>query len=94
MPLKLTPLGSLIHNIELKPGKGGQLMRAAGTWAKLLTKLKQSIIRLHSGKLYSLSNEAMATLGTVSGLSNYSKSQDCSHAPTTKIKLTKAGQNR
>lgn len=106
MPLKLLPVGSLIHNIELKPGQGGQFMRSAGTFAKLLTKdscvqagppkenkktpnenkqdSASSIIRLKSGRLYSLSNQVMGTLGIVSSTSG----------DQTPRALRKAGENR
>jgi large subunit ribosomal protein L2 len=83
LPVGLIPTGTLIHNIELKPGKGGQLMRAAGTYAKIIKKDKKSIIiRLHSGKSFSISPLSMATIGIVSG--------DFS----TRRKLRKAGQSR
>lgn len=60
-------LGSLIHNIELKPGKGGQLMRSAGTFAKIIKREKNNvIIKLTSGKLYSINGKCMATLGIIS----------------------------
>lgn len=81
LPVGLIPTGTFIHNIELKPGKGGQLIRAAGTFAKIIKKdTKSIIIRLHSGKLYSISPYAMATIGIVSG--------------TLNLKLRKAGQSR
>jgi large subunit ribosomal protein L2 len=38
LPIGLIPTGTLIHNIELQPGKGGQIMRAAGTYAKIIKK--------------------------------------------------------
>jgi large subunit ribosomal protein L2 len=66
LPVRYIPVGTIIHNIELKPGRGGQIMRAAGTYAKIVSRAKGSIvIRLHSGKLYSLSTQSMATIGTV-----------------------------
>ena len=83
LPVGLIPTGTLIHNIELKPGKGGQLMRAAGTFAKIIKKDKKYIIlRLHSGKLFSISPQSMATIGIVSGEGSTSR------------KLRKAGQAR
>lgn len=69
LPLENIPIGTLIHNIELKPGHGAQLMRAAGTYAKVVkkdVKNAQVIVRLHTGKLYSLPCKAMATIGMVS----------------------------
>jgi large subunit ribosomal protein L2 len=66
-PIKNIPVGTLIHNIELKPGKGGQLVRAAGTYAKIIKKEnKDVIVKLKSGKLYNIPSECMATIGTVS----------------------------
>lgn len=85
LPIKNIPIGSLIHNIELKPGKGGQLMRAAGTYAKLIKKdlLKaQALVRLHTGSWYTVSTEALATIGLVSN-DNHKN-----------LKLRKAGQSR
>jgi large subunit ribosomal protein L2 len=70
LPIGLIPTGTLIHNIELKPGKGGQIMRAAGTFAKIIKKdeyKKSIIIRLQSGKLFSISPYSMASIGIVSG---------------------------
>merc|ERR1712048_929415 len=67
-PIQNIPVGTLIHNIELKPGKGGQLVRAAGTYAKIIKKENNHnvIIKLKSGKLYNIPSECMATIGIVS----------------------------
>ena len=52
LPLKNIPVGTVIHNIELKPGKGGQLVRSAGTSAQVLGKEgKYVLVRLHSGEV-------------------------------------------
>ena len=52
LPLENIPVGTVIHNIELKPGKGGQLVRAAGTEAQLLGKEERYVtIRLSSGEV-------------------------------------------
>ncbi len=82
-PVVNAPIGAIIHNIELKPGRGGQLTRAAGTYAKITRKDKTHvIIRLHSGKLYSIPSQSMATIGEVSNDSHKN------------VRLTKAGQAR
>lgn len=66
LPIKDIPLGTLIHNIEIKPGQGGQMVRSAGTAAQLIAKegaLAQ--IRLPSGEVRKVSMEARATIGQV-----------------------------
>jgi large subunit ribosomal protein L2 len=66
LPLENIPVGSVIHNIELKPGKGGQLVRAAGTSAQLLGKEDQYVtIRLASGEIRRVLKTCRATIGTV-----------------------------
>ncbi|HEY8529616.1 MAG TPA: 50S ribosomal protein L2 [Paenibacillaceae bacterium] len=66
LPLENIPVGTIIHNIELKPGKGGQLVRAAGTQAQLLGKEdKYAIIRLASGEIRRVLKECRATVGAV-----------------------------
>lgn len=84
LPIGYIPLGTVVHNLELKPGHGGQFMRSAGTHARLIEKGKSSvqtsIFKLNSGKLYSIPLQCMATIGTVS------------HAKPTKVK--KAGTSR
>ncbi|WP_275780964.1 50S ribosomal protein L2 [Latilactobacillus curvatus] len=66
LPLANIPDGTLIHNIELKPGKGGQLVRSAGTSAQLLGKEgKYAIIRLTSGETRMILLTCRATIGTV-----------------------------
>lgn len=68
LSLKNIPIGTIIHNIELVPGKGGQLCRAAGSFGILLGNFKQIfiIVRLASGEEYILSNKNLATIGIVS----------------------------
>lgn len=66
LPLANIPVGTVIHNIELKPGKGGQLIRSAGTSAQLLGKEgKYVLIRLNSGEVRLVLSTARATVGTV-----------------------------
>jgi len=67
LPLENIPVGTLIHNIELKPGKGGQLVRAAGGEAQLLGKEegKYVSIRLASGEVRRVLKACRATIGTV-----------------------------
>ena len=67
LPLKNIPVGLFIHNIELKPGKGGQLARSAGTNCQLLANEgKYSHIKLPSGEIRMVNSLCYATIGTVS----------------------------
>ena len=69
MPLKAIPVGTLIHNIELKVGKGGQLVRSAGASAQLMAKDgKYAQVRLPSGEVRLVSQECKATIGQVGNL--------------------------
>jgi large subunit ribosomal protein L2 len=66
LALENIPVGTVIHNIELKPGKGGQLVRAAGTSAQLLGKEESYVtIRLTSGEIRRILKTCRATIGTV-----------------------------
>ncbi len=66
LPLAEMPLGSLVHNVELKPGKGGQIVRAAGTYAQLLAKEGDyATLRLPSGEVRRVRIECYATVGQV-----------------------------
>ncbi|WP_232699798.1 50S ribosomal protein L2 [Brevibacillus daliensis] len=66
LPLVNIPVGTTIHNIELKPGKGGQLVRAAGTSAQLLGRDGEFVIvRLSSGETRRIHNVCRATIGQV-----------------------------
>lgn len=83
LPLGLIPIGTMIHNIELERGRGGQLVRAAGSSAQLIGREdKYAQIRLPSGELRKVREECLATLGQVGNLD---------HA---NIKLGKAGRSR
>ena len=66
LPMSEIPLGTLIHNIEMKPGHGAQLVRSAGTFAQLSSREdKYAIIKLPSGELRKILAECMATVGVV-----------------------------
>ena len=66
LPLANIPVGTVIHNVELKPGKGGQLARSAGTSAQLLGKEgKYAIVRLTSGEVRMILLSCRATIGVV-----------------------------
>jgi large subunit ribosomal protein L2 len=65
-PLRNTPLGSVIHAIELKPGKGAQIARAAGTYAQLVAKDGAYVtLRLRSGEMRKIESDCRATLGEI-----------------------------
>ena len=67
MPLRAMPVGTIIHNIEMKPGKGAQLARAAGAYAQLVGRDQgYAQIRLGSGELRMVLDTCMATVGAVS----------------------------
>lgn len=69
LPLRVIPLGTLIHNIELRPGKGAQMVRAAGTVAQLLAKEGDySHIRLPSGEVRLVHLNCKATIGQLGNL--------------------------
>lgn len=67
LPLANMPLGSILHNIELYPGKGGAIVRSAGSSAQLLAKEERyGVIKLPSGEIRRILLDCMATVGTVS----------------------------
>ncbi len=67
MPLRSMPVGTIIHNIEMKPGKGAQMVRSAGTYAQLVGRDQgYAQIKLTSGELRVVRGECMATVGAVS----------------------------
>ena len=69
LPIKSIPVGTLIHNIELKPGKGGQLVRSAGNTAQLMAKEGDyAQVRLPSGEVRLVRIECKATIGQVGNL--------------------------
>ncbi|CAL1520298.1 50S ribosomal protein L2 [Chitinophaga sp. MM2321] len=67
LPLKNMPLGTVVHNIELQPGRGGAIARSAGAYAQLSNKEeKYAVLKMPSGELRKVLNTCMATVGTVS----------------------------
>ena len=67
MPLGSMPVGTIVHNVELKPGKGGQMARAAGAYAQLVGRDQgYALLRMKSGETRMVSSECMATVGAVS----------------------------
>lgn len=83
LPLKNIPLGTQVHNIELKPGKGGQMVRSAGSAAQLLAKEgAYAQLRLPSGEVRMVHMECRATIGQVGNLDHEN------------VKLGKAGRSR
>ncbi len=66
LPIANIPVGTLIHNIEIKPGRGGQMVRSAGTYAQLMGKEgAYAQVRMPSGEYRRVAMNAMATIGTV-----------------------------
>lgn len=83
LPLGSIPDGTLIHNLELEPGKGGQIVRSAGTAAQVLGKEdKYTLVRLPSGEVRRFLSTCMATVGQVGNVEHRG------------IKLGKAGRTR
>jgi large subunit ribosomal protein L2 len=83
LPLRNMPLGTLVHNIELQPGRGGQMVRAAGTSAQLLAKEGDYVtLRLPSGEMRMVLDRCMATVGQVGNVDH------------SNIKFGKAGRKR
>ena len=83
MPLQSMPVGTIVHNVEMKAGKGGQIARSAGTYVQLVGKDRgYALLRLTSGELRIVRAECMATIGAVS------------NADQQNIKLGKAGRSR
>ncbi|MBQ9506561.1 MAG: 50S ribosomal protein L2 [Clostridia bacterium] len=83
LPLANIPTGTFIHNVELYPGRGGQLARSAGNAAQLMAKEgKYALLRLPSGELRNVPINCMATIGTVSNEDHIN------------VKIGKAGRTR
>jgi large subunit ribosomal protein L2 len=83
MPLKNIPVGTIVHNVELKAGKGGQLARSAGTYLQLVGRDQgYAQLKLPSGELRMVRGECMATIGAVS------------NPDQSNIVIAKAGRNR
>ena len=69
LPLENIPVGTIIHNVELHPGKGGQMVRSAGNMAQLMAKENgYALLRLPSGELRNVQASCYASIGTVSNL--------------------------
>jgi large subunit ribosomal protein L2 len=67
MPLASMPIGTIVHNVELKPGRGGQLARSAGSYVQLVGRdAGWAILKLNSGETRRVRAECMATVGAVS----------------------------
>ncbi len=83
LPLRFIPVGTFIHNIEMKPGKGGQMVRSAGASAQITAKEGNTVqIRLPSGEVRVASQNCKATIGVVSNIDHEN------------ISLGKAGRKR
>ncbi|MBT6286612.1 MAG: 50S ribosomal protein L2 [Rhodospirillaceae bacterium] len=79
MPMENMPVGTIIHNVEMKPGRGGQMARAAGTYVQLIGKDSgYAQLRLTSGELRMVPAKCIATVGAVSNADN--KNQNMSKA--------------
>ena len=71
MPLSAMPVGTIVHNVEMKPGKGGQIARSAGTYVQLVGRDGDyAIVRLNSGEQRLVHGTCMATVGAVSNPDN------------------------
>jgi len=83
LPLRSIPLGALIHNVELKPGRGAQMIRAAGTWGQLMAKEgKFAQIRMPSGEVRMVLLDCRATIGALG------------HGEHATVRIGKAGRSR
>jgi large subunit ribosomal protein L2 len=83
LPLRAIPTGTMVHNIELKPGRGGQLARSAGAAAQLMAKEGgNALLKLPSGELRYVQLTCRATIGQVGNLDH------------DKVSIGKAGRNR
>lgn len=83
LPLERIPLGTMVHNVELKPGKGGQMARSAGTGVQVVAKEKDFVsLRLPSTEVRRVRKECMATIGQIGNIDHNLQS------------IGKAGANR
>jgi large subunit ribosomal protein L2 len=83
MLIKNIPVGTIVHNVEMKPGKGGQIARSAGTYVQIVGRdAGYAQVKLGSGELRLVPQDCMATIGAVS------------NADHSNVKLGKAGRNR
>jgi large subunit ribosomal protein L2 len=83
MPLRSIPLGTQIHNVELRPGKGGQIARSAGSSVQLVARENEyASVRMPSGEIRKINVECMATIGQVGNLDHEN------------ISIGKAGRSR
>jgi large subunit ribosomal protein L2 len=83
LPLRAIPLGTMVHNVELTPGRGGQMARSAGAQVQLLAKEgKMVTLRLPSGEMRMVSNDCYATIGQLG------------NTDSKNIRLGKAGRSR
>jgi large subunit ribosomal protein L2 len=83
MPMRSIPVGTIVHNIEMQPGRGGQMSRAAGSFVQLVGKDRgMALLRLSSGEQRLVSADCMATIGAVSNPDNQN------------TKIGKAGRSR
>jgi len=83
MPMRNIPVGTIIHNVEMKQGKGGQLARAAGTYVQLVGRdAGYALLRLASGEVRMVRADCMATIGAVS------------NPDQQNVSIGKAGRNR
>lgn len=83
LPLSSMPIGTIVHNVELHPGKGGQLVRSAGTYAQLVARDgKYAVLRMPSSEMRMILTTCIATVGSVS------------NADHMNVSLGKAGRKR
>jgi large subunit ribosomal protein L2 len=83
LPMRNIPVGTVIHNVELKPGSGGKIARSAGTFVQLVGKDQgYALLRLSSGETRRVPGECLATIGAVS------------NPDQQNVKIGKAGRNR
>ena len=83
MPLKSIPVGTIVHNVELKPGRGGQMARAAGTYVQIVGRdVGYALLRMASGEVRMVRSDCMATIGAVS------------NPDQQNVKIGKAGRSR